>query len=901
MNNKEDIVNTIASNAIDCIETIVERAAAQMNEWRSTDARALATVNTFNDLKQVGGIGRIGDATKESLQALLREPVVSRVSYEDEDGNHGVIYVTRASPTPIAGFKVASYRSPNGRIASIPPGQDFFLIVDGRSRDVVVRTSAQLHPHRDGGEWDSIDNHIEIESLRATTVRSLRALLAPVVGLVPENLIEQMLLEEDDNVIDGIARRVISRMGLRDQPILDQHQDEIFRLPINSQCFLAGPPGTGKTTTLIRRLGQKLDRDALQPAELRLVEGAAHDASPAHRQNWVMFSPTELLRQYVKEAFIREGVPALDQHIRTWTNYRRDLARNTLGILRTATGRGQFIEREDEFYLARACGTAAAAQWYDDFEQFYRDEIYVELHRDAEGLQRSEDSALAGLGVRLLATLTPYQGRLDGGIAAEMRVHAGAVQDQLDALSAEADKIVNLILNRILHDNRSFMDALQAEVARQVVSIDDDQDDEDEIDGEEDDEEEDNAGAPGRLRSKRQLRSLYDRTVRAYARAKARGRRLSERGRYGRLVSWLGADRLPNDEEADILARLGTEQTRLRKFAHLDTLLIRRIPLLFRRYRRANAKDGRWYVNAPARATDICWKEVDLLILAILRVAGSIFASLQQYGIAIPATGRLGTIFGSYKNQVLVDEATDFSVIQLAAMFELSHPSIHSFFACGDFNQRLTTWGISSEDELDWISARIARRSITVSYRQSARLVALAKGVAALGGAADSDIVLPDRVDIEGVPPVWRAALADDEAIAAWLADRIREIELRVGQVPTIAVLVNGEERVSPLAARLDEKLQAMNLSAAACRDGEVIGHEQDVRVFNLQHIKGMEFEAVFFIGLDEVLRIEPDLYNKYLYVGATRAATYLGITFGGDVPGELQPLAHMFAENWNF
>jgi predicted NACHT family NTPase len=70
--------------------------------------------------------------------------------------------------------------------------------------------------------------------------------------------------ETQSGISAGISHQVRTAMGLRDQPILDQFQGEIFRLPLDSQLIILGPPGTGKTTTLIKRLGQKLDIETLE-------------------------------------------------------------------------------------------------------------------------------------------------------------------------------------------------------------------------------------------------------------------------------------------------------------------------------------------------------------------------------------------------------------------------------------------------------------------------------------------------------------------------------------------------------------------------------------------------------------------------------------------------------------
>jgi superfamily I DNA/RNA helicase len=60
-------------------------------------------------------------------------------------------------------------------------------------------------------------------------------------------------------------------------------------------------------------------------------------------------------------------------------------------------------------------------------------------------------------------------------------------------------------------------------------------------------------------------------------------------------------------------------------------------------------------------------------------------------------------------------------------------------------------------------------------------------------------------------------------------------------------------------------------------------GPRGDIRIFDVQHVKGLEFEAVFFIGLENLAIHKPDLFDRYLYVGATRAASFLGLAVAGD------------------
>jgi DNA helicase IV len=233
-------------------------------------------------------------------------------------------------------------------------------------------------------------------------------------------------------------------------------------------------------------------------------------------------------------------------------------------------------------------------------------------------------------------------------------------------------------------------------------------------------------------------------------------------------------------------------------------------------------------------------------------------------------------------------------------MASLGSPEIKSFFACGDFNQRMTDWGSRSVDDVKWVFPDIEIRRVAVSYRQSRQLNELATEIIDLSGGEAFKVALPQNVDNEGVAPVFANNMSEQSEIVCWLAMRIVEIESFVQQLPPIAILVNNEEQVQKVAAGLNEALADKNIRVVACPNGQVMGQDNDVRVFDIQHIKGLEFEAVFFVGIDQLARNHPNLFDKYLYVGATRAATYLGITCeGGNLPRKIAPLERLFGSGW--
>jgi hypothetical protein len=97
------------------------------------------------------------------------------------------------------------------------------------------------------------------------------------------------------------------------------------------------------------------------------------------------------------------------------------------------------------------------------------------------------------------------------------------------------------------------------------------------------------------------------------------------------------------------------------------------------------------------------------------------------------------------------------------------------------------------------------------------------------------------------------------------------EVERDIGTLPSIAIVVNAAELVAPPALAVRSHLKQYNIVVIGYEDGLVVGDEREVRVFDIRHVMSMEFEAVFIVGIDEMAKRMPDLFQRLIYVGITR------------------------------
>ncbi|PJK29138.1 ATP-binding domain-containing protein [Minwuia thermotolerans] len=887
MQETEAQIRPVADECLTTFAKVADAASLKLQDLRARSGPEAVVRNTWNETAGVDNHRRLTREIDGEYRSLAAEPAIARVLVVDEDGQEAIYYFARAAAPPVTDerLKFASYRSPVGRLAELDVGETFLVTRGGEDVFLEVVERARFQPFLSNQEWDGRNAVLEGEAYGPVTVDSLRALLE-TADRIDETALDALLSEESDaaNVRDGVRRGVVLRMGLRDQPVLDRYQGEIFRMPLRSRLLILGAPGTGKTTTLIRRLGQKLDVVHLDEDERREIRSSEEE----HAHSWIMFTPTELLRLYVKEAFNREDIPAPDDRIRTWTELRGDLARNHFRFLRSPTNRSPLVMKNDAPTLADKLELDQRA-WFEDFDQWQRVTFWEELRDAAKNLSEHPSADVASLGRRVRTIVDAVRMPQAGAFVSLMPVASdiGALVADMKALT---DGKIRGALNLQVNRDREFLDDMASFISELKELPDDD------IDQDADEDEDENQPPVGRAAAM----AAYLRSMRSLARARARKRNVSRRGPTGRLIEWLG-DRTMSDEDLQEVGASLLVQTALRSFTNPVRRYVDRIPARYRRFRRTRQGEGRWYQADGFALTDIHPHEVDVILLSMMRATNELVTGARSLiDMETSARPTLERMTQLYRTQVLVDEATDFSPIQLACMASLARPDTRSFFACGDFNQRVTSWGARSDEDMKWVLPDLNTRRVTVAYRQSQQLHNLARQLVAVSGGSEDDAVLPDFADNEGVRPVLARGLENNQDIASWLAQRIAEIDANFDDLPSIAVLVNTEDAVRPVSDALGDVLADYNISVEACHDGRIKGRDGAVRVFHVEHIKGLEFEAVFFVSIDELAKALPGLFDKYLYVGATRAATYLGMTCRDDLPASMAPLEGLFGEDWS-
>jgi hypothetical protein len=740
-------------------------------------------------------------------------PFIAYVNVTPEDGTEHV-FVTggrydmrRRESSPSVQY--VRYRLPLGRIAETKPGEIAIVQVPLYAGPRIIPGQYYETRYtilsRDIFRLQSIDDVVEAVENQITFPD----------GTVFVPALRQWISRTKEEIAAEAAkprrRRIAERFELAGIPVVDASQGEIWRLDIQRFIVISGAPGTGKTTTAIKRIAQKTDASAL--IESHEVTGISVDILRAWLQgpkNWALFTPSDLLRSYLQQALGQEGLAATEDRVPVWATTKIRIARDVLRLI----GQGRFFSLAGELVAKRDSKSLSA--WTLAFRDHFEKRIHEELGR--------------------------------------------AVSEQAKLLEGTL-----LELNRVPLEKVSDAQKAIADIWKDVAIL-------------------------GKIPEGTRL----PRTLRSALAVKAKLQRLLERHKE---ETW------PDSEQIGIKTLLAGAREVITKFTDeandsLDGVL-RKMPAVYQEYRLRASEGGRFYhPEAMGEVNDrrLDPIELDSLIYVSLLLVRDAFA--RDEFAHRPSGGITQRLMNEFRYVVAVDEATDFSAVELACMRLLAHPVFNCATFSGDPMQRMTSQGIGDWQEISELVETPETHELRFSYRQSKKLLKIAARLfeKSVGRPAPFEAGFAETPD---EPEALHYQNPSRKDVAVWLTQRIGEIYQICGQLlPSVAVLVPDENDVRPLADLIREPLlEAYGIETEACLEGRILGTQAKVRVFSVQFIKGLEFEAVFFASADRMAEFTPGLVDRFLYVGLTRARNFLGVTTDGNFPEALAHVSSFFKQ----
>jgi hypothetical protein len=768
--------------------------------------------------------------TYYSQVQLKSEPFIGYLQADGPDGQECFLICRNYTPSELkpahANCFFASYLSPIGQLVSSTAGERRTIVLPsrtsrtGKSVEFLIQQRDTFSPEMVNKRWDAIRNDISWIGGRRF-VPSLR-------GFRPEEVFLR-------------KREVADRVQLPDQAILDEVQDIIFREPLNRFLVVSGAPGTGKTTVLIKRLAQKTKYEFLTDEEKRLTS----PDSWQENKNWVLFTPSDLLKNYLKESLGREHLPATDQTVRVWSQFRSDLLRD-INFLKAGSN-GYFGRTLPGQHLLKRPSNAEAVA----LTKAFRDEL-------AEQLDRYYREEYSKFGERI----RPILGEMRGGMQSLMEK---ALDYLTGAFQGTAQRTDPLKMGAELRAKAQQIDALCRYVEGLAAR------------GEK--------KGGGTLTPDGVNQTLYETAQ-----------------RMPKLMDIAVPEHLFPNLKPEI-ENLKKRVEALAEAVNISTVFAR-IPLFFHEFRSSQSVAARFYAEASSRLVGerkVDSMEMDALLwvaLDLVTTHESVIRELERRG---GRSSRAGYLLAQRQGMIAVDEATDFSAVELGCMRRLADPAFESFTVCGDPMQRLTSHGIQDWEDMTEMAGVHSSNILKKSYRQTARLLAVAMELYRNFMEKEPPFESAYPLDPNDPPPLAFRATAEDPA-EVWITERIIEIWESNGQkLPSIGVFVPEGTEEARWVQRLSERLYENSINVEGSGNGLSLGNANRVRVFPVADIKGLEFEAAFFVDIDRMAEKAPTLIEKYLYVGLSRARSFLGTTYTTQFPRKLNCVRKHFADQRAF
>lgn len=710
------------------------------------------------------------------------------------------------------------------------------------------------------------------------------------LDMVEAEKLGQKLTEEEQEqwkLIYNITRYIRDNNELRIQPILDPIQEEIKRSKIFAgPLVIDGGPGTGKTTTLIQRIKFLIDPTIVEywPQGQGLLE------SLQGPNGWIFFSPSKHLLTFLRQAMIEEGLKATDNRSKVWRDYLNNEILHNYSLVGPERPFKLFTKNHTPLFNNEP---QLLKDLLSVFEQFILKQLQGRIQRsrsfkikDVE-LQRLSLSLNANAAVleetKSLVRFVMNADELSNSYGSE-------IKQRIKLINEEVQKQADIVLVRLKKDEVKYIEVVSflKEEFEKRKSADDE-------DGDEEPEEPQrmlvfNEGVEVRRNVRKWLRSYL---LNAISTAES----IPEKQK-----KWV---EIIMDYCHDIAVQELGNKLLYSKYiqplvAGSSTLLFRKLTALYKGFRRGLPQ---WFEsNNMMRSVSLMnnileeseaklhYDERCFLVLFI----NTLLRQLQKQNAFI-FTSEGDNLVMVYKSQqryiVGIDEASDFSLLELGCMHSFGNPLFDCTTLCGDLMQRMTNMGIADWTSFTEYVGNGETFQLKTSYRQTPTLLDLAsKFYEEVTGNPATYKSYSSASPYEPKPEVKR--LNNEEEKVDWLAKRIQFIyQTYNGNIPSIAIFVQSDEAVLRLSKLLKncETLTDNSIDVQGITEEGGMTQKGKVGIFNIKHIKGLEFEAVFFVDIDRLIDSDAQLIQKYIYVGLSRAAYYLFVTYENQLPDGLE------------
>lgn len=776
--------------------------------------------------------------------------------------------------------------------------QKHHLVMENRAdlenKTIAILGDKQLYSYKDIDEFlcalqNKADEIAENERLQREQERQIEELkkqenTAHQRGILTKGLNklqeEHRILTLQQEEMSNLTKFIRQQGKLRFNPILDPVQNRIKtdNLFDGNTIVIDGGPGTGKTTTMIQRLKYLTDTDALEEdfvekSGLYKLSASQRDSlmnAIREQRDWIFFSPSKLLKEYLADAMNREGLTNTNAKVWHWSDFCKTVIRDNYHLFDPTNENAPFkASRSSDTLIYQHSGVI------DSFNDYFVGQLRLIKTRfpkiDENATRYRWTSIALSIQERFDGTDKYNLGQFISLFANLERTYASDCRELLSE-NREIVKKIAEELSILLSEDEEKKEAIEAMILPTATEQTD------EIDEEVDVVEEDLTDMVTQLIRqwfKRYCYSLQNKEVRLTARQE----------KVGELL-------LPilTDEHKAKISRVG-ELALFEQYAKytrgVRSAFFGGFAAKYKRFRRQmlNTKNAGWNQDLlknlvqrregkelHAQEQSLLIGYINNIVKLILKNGGS--TANHDFIAAYKELSR--PIIG-------IDEATDFCECDIYAMESLLTTDYSSLTISGDMMQRLTEYGITDWNDLDELVPSPKLVKMCTSYRQSTNLLNVARQLYAdtIGEEPNYKAYMKSTK-----VPKPLAYISDNEADKVdWIEKRIKEVYIAYGKrLPSIAIFLNDKNAIPAFVEALKDTdfIYDTNIDVVDGSAGNVLASSNQIRVYPIDVVKGMEFDVVFFHNIDSTHN-DSDLIKRYIYVGVSRAAFFLGITLSHE------------------